>query len=566
MKAESSKNHQYYRSLTRRIVVLMISISIIPLISIGGVTIYYYSHSLKSNTIQYLETIVNKHKVHIDTFLNEKLGDIQTLADSFTIEQLLDNSFLRRRLEVLQIRYGGDFVDLGIIDDKGHQRAYAGPFKLEDARYSEADWFRKAVTKEFFVSDVFLGLRGLPHFIIAIKVRDDEGKLWMIRSTIDIEKFTSLVENITIGRTGHAFILNRNGEFQTEPRFRESGDFSFLNSLLGKDKLRAEVSIVENEKGMGQKVIYAISFLKDGEWMLVCRQDAADAFSSLYHVRRLVIFISLVSFFSALIISFFLTRRLVGRMELADLERIRMTEQVIEAGKLASIGELAAGIAHEVNNPVAIMVEEAGWMGDLLEEEEFQKSDNLGEFRRSLSQIKAQGTRCKQITHKLLSFARKTHSQLSDLQLNELVEEVVGLSQRTARYSNIKIETELGSDVPAITGSPSEVQQVLLNLINNAIDAIGKDGGTVKVSTHSDNDSVVIDVSDTGCGIPEAHIQRVFDPFFTTKPVGKGTGLGLSICYGIVDAMGGRVSVNSAVGKGTTFHVRLPISAKERER
>ena len=248
-----------------------------------------------------------------------------------------------------------------------------------------------------------------------------------------------------------------------------------------------------------------------------------------------------------------------------NIEKAKMQVQVIEVGKLASMGELAAGVAHEVNNPVAIMMEEAGWIEDLLGEEESQKGENLDEIKRALKQIKAQGERCKQITHKLLSFARKTHSQLSDLQLNELIEEVVGLSQRTARYSNVRIETELDSNIPPITASPSEVQQVLLNLINNAIDAVGKDGGKIKVSTRMDNDNVVIDVSDTGCGIPESHIQRIFDPFFTTKPVGHGTGLGLSICYGIVDRMGGKIAVRSSVEKGTTFSVRLPIQPNDKE-
>jgi two-component system NtrC family sensor kinase len=564
MNVDPDKNRYYYRSLTRNIVILMITISIIPFILIGGVTLYYYSRSLKANVMAYLEVIVTEHKVHINTFLDEKLANIQTMADTFTAKQLLDDSFLRKKLNILRERYE-DFVDLGIVDSSGYQRAYAGPFRLEDARYSDADWFKRAMGENYFVSDVFLGLRGLPHFIIALKKKDPQGNIWIIRSTIDIERFTSLVENITIGKTGHAFILNRNGEFQTKPRFEKGGRFSLADFYPKEGTEKAGVSIVERKQDFGNKVVYAISALKNGEWILICQQDSSDAFSSLYHVRQLVISIAFISFLSVLVVSFFLARAMVGRMKMTDEERIKMGEQVIEAGKLASIGELAAGIAHEVNNPVAIMVEEAGWIGDLLEEEEFQDIDNLKEFQRALAQIKAQGIRCKQITHKLLSFARKTHSQLTDLQLNELIEDVVGLSERTARYSNVKIETELDRNIPLITASPSEIQQVLLNLINNAIDAVGKDGGTIKLSTHMDNGNAVIDVSDSGCGIPEAHLQRIFDPFFTTKPVGKGTGLGLSICYGIIEKIGGTITVKSAPGKGTSFIVRFPIHPLEKK-
>ena len=558
MKKELGKGRQYYQWLSRIIVILMVSISVIPLLSLGGVTLYYYSRSLKANVMAYLEAIVNKHKIHIDTFLNEKLADIHILADSFPIENLLNDVFLDERLQELRERYG-DFVDLGIVNSNGYQQAYAGPFKLEDAKYSDADWFKRAMKQDFFVSDVFLGLRGLPHFIVAIKKRDPLGKIWIIRSTIDIEKFTTLVENITIGRTGHAFILNKEGEFQTKPKFRSDEDFPHVNSFLHQVTSKTGVLIIEKEREAGQRVIHAISSLKNGEWTLVCLQDAKDAFSSLYHVRRLVLIIAVITFLSGLGISFLLTRALVGRMEVADLERAKMSEQVIEAGKLASIGELAAGIAHEVNNPVAIMVEEAGWIEDLLADDDLGNAENIDEFKRALTQIKAQGTRCKQITHKLLSFARKTDSKLSNLHLNELVEEVVSLSQRTARYSNVKIETELDPVLPPMTASPAEVQQVLLNLINNAIDAIGKEGGTITIRTRTENGHTVIDVEDTGCGIPESQIQKIFDPFFTTKSVGKGTGLGLSICYGIIDRMGGKIGVRSAVGKGSNFCIRLPI-------
>jgi two-component system NtrC family sensor kinase len=234
-----------------------------------------------------------------------------------------------------------------------------------------------------------------------------------------------------------------------------------------------------------------------------------------------------------------------------------MNEQIIEAGKLASVGELAAGIAHEINNPVAIMVEEAGWIEDLLEED--GTCEDPAEVSRALKQIKNQGVRCKQITHKLLSFARKTDPELRKVQLNELIDEVVALSEQRVKYSNVKLKLNLAQHLPEVHVSPSEFEQVLLNLVNNALDAMTPDGGTLEITTRIDGGHVVVDVADSGQGIPKANLARIFDPFFTTKPVGKGTGLGLSICYGIIKKMEGEISVNSAVGLGTTFHVRLPL-------
>jgi signal transduction histidine kinase/FixJ family two-component response regulator len=228
------------------------------------------------------------------------------------------------------------------------------------------------------------------------------------------------------------------------------------------------------------------------------------------------------------------------------------------AGKLSLLGDLAAGIAHEINNPVAIMLEEAGWIQDLLEEEEFRQSENLEEFKRALMQIKTQGARCKAIIQNLVSFGQKTSLKVGEVRVNDLVAEVVRAYDKRLRAGDVKIDTRFAEFLPDCRLSSSEMQQVLTNLINNGLDAADPEGGRVEIRTRCDGPDVVIDVSDNGPGIPKAHLDKIFDPFFTTKPVGKGTGLGLSICYGLVEKMGGNINVESEPGMGTTFHVRIP--------
>ncbi|MCK5837306.1 MAG: HAMP domain-containing histidine kinase, partial [Desulfobacula sp.] len=211
---------------------------------------------------------------------------------------------------------------------------------------------------------------------------------------------------------------------------------------------------------------------------------------------------------------------------------------------------------------VAIMVEEAGWIEDLLEEEDLNGAENLDEFMRALRQINTQGKRCKEITHKLLSFARKTDSTINDVQINDAVREIVSLTAQMARYNNVGIETKLTQGIPYIRISPSELQQVILNLINNAIDAMEKSGGTIIIETNIskiEKNHLVISIEDNGPGIPKDNLDRIFDPFFTTKAVGKGTGLGLSICYGIIQKMKGKIDVYSQVGIGTKFRIWIPF-------
>jgi two-component system NtrC family sensor kinase len=295
---------------------------------------------------------------------------------------------------------------------------------------------------------------------------------------------------------------------------------------------------------------------------MIFQQNASDVFHDFIRARLIALLISIVGGGAIIVTAYVISKRMVKIIAKTDDENRMMNQQVIETGKLASIGELAAGIAHEINNPVAIMVEEAGWIEDLLEEEEFKESKNLEELKRALTQINTQGKRCKGITHKLLSFARKTDSKIHNVEINTLIKEIVSISIQMAKYSNINIETELQEGLPYVEISPAEMQQVLLNLFNNAIYAMEKTGGTIKIGTklsQLEKDNIVIIVEDNGPGIPESNLPRIFDPFFTTKPVGKGTGLGLSICYGIVQKMGGKIDVQSAVDVGTRFRIWIPF-------
>jgi two-component system NtrC family sensor kinase len=208
-------------------------------------------------------------------------------------------------------------------------------------------------------------------------------------------------------------------------------------------------------------------------------------------------------------------------------------------------------------------VEEAGWIEDLLEEENLQQMKNVGEFERALKQIHSQGQRCKEITHKLLSFARKTDFKTQKANLNELINDVMAISSRHSKYGRVKIKLDIHKDLPEFMLPPTELQQMLLNLVNNAIDAVEEDDGCISVTADTDKTNIVIKVSDNGPGISKEDLPRIFDPFFTTKPVGKGTGLGLSICYGIAKRMGGEIHVKSVPGSGTTFRVTIPAIKTE---
>jgi two-component system NtrC family sensor kinase len=254
-----------------------------------------------------------------------------------------------------------------------------------------------------------------------------------------------------------------------------------------------------------------------------------------------------------------LARKTVRTIQAADRKKERTAEQMYQTGKLAAVGELAAGVAHEINTPLAIMIEEAGWIGDLLQSDAMKSHPDRPEIERAARKIQSEGKRCKEITHNLLSFARETHFSFAEIDLPALIGDVVQISAKRAEYVDVTIRTDIQDDLPLILLPQTELQQVLFNLVNNALDAMEGAGGTLTISAGAEGKTLRIAVADTGPGIPREDQKKIFDPFFTTKPVGKGTGLGLSICYGIVERIGGDIKVHSAPDRGATFVVSLPL-------
>jgi len=582
MDTEEKRKSPYYMWFNRRMALIVIIVALTPMILVSGIILHRFSVYSHEMVHAHLEEMVLKHKHNIDFFLQEKLSNIRHLSRIFRLEEFKDEKFLRERLRALQEEYSSVFVDLGLIDETGRQVAYAGPFGLEKAYYGDAAWFREAIETDHYISDVFLGLRAQPHFIVATRQQVGDSR-YILRATIDFLSFNLLVENLRLGETGVAFILNREGEFQTRPpRESKLTQQQYLNlfekgrlaGIIDKDKggmfsdiqkwytpddnERASILTVEKIGQFDKKILIVAAFLKNNDWLLIFQQDADDAFARLNRTRKIAALIFILGALGIITVTLLVSRKLGRRIARVKSEKDMVEQQIIETGKLASIGELAAGIAHEINNPVAIMVEEAGWIQDLLEEG-IDKEGNLEEFNRALKQIENQGRRCKDITHKLLSFARKTDSRVQSLQLNDLITEVVDLSSQKSRYANVEVHTRLDPYLPETQASVTEMQQVLLNLINNALDAMEKKGGRLDIATESRDNEIAITIEDTGPGIPASNLARLFDPFFTTKPVGKGTGLGLSICYGIINKMGGKIEVESTVGVGTTFRILLPI-------
>ena len=237
--------------------------------------------------------------------------------------------------------------------------------------------------------------------------------------------------------------------------------------------------------------------------------------------------------------------------------KVQMQEQMAATERLASLGTLAAGVAHEINNPLAIIKESTGFMELILKKEEFSDMPRKKDFELALSKIEKGVDRARRITLQLLGFSRKDDSVLAEVNLKELIDDTIQLVEREAINKDVGIGTDIDDNESTVWCDIYQLRQVLINLLTNAIHATDS-AGKVNVSIEDAGDKFALIVKDTGRGIPKENLKRIFEPFFSTKPPGKGTGLGLFVTRGIIEKLGGEIEVTSRLGHGTSFCVKVP--------
>ncbi|MFH1760175.1 MAG: ATP-binding protein, partial [bacterium] len=540
--------------LRRKNIVRLVLTYLVPLIILIIYFQFQYRSILKERHLAQLKTIAESQSRTIDLFLRERVVNLSNLIDDPKLHIPPTGYIMKDLLSKLK-KTSETFVDIDFFDSTGNKLAYEGPYPLlEKKNYSHEKWFTnlRKLPGSFIITDIYLGFRKKPHFTIAVS-RIINGNYFVLRTTLDPQKFYEYTSSLEGAREIYTMIINKKGYYQIiSPNI---GNLLGYSTIIPPKtpRLNADKTNIN-----GKSVIYAYSWLENCDWALIVRRITENekiSISSMYgHVIAFSTMIILL-IFTVIVIR---AGRIVKNIEEADKTRAQLSDDLLHASKLAAIGELAAGIAHEINNPLAAINEEAGLIKDLINPEYNQKV-NVLELAPYLDSIQDSVFRCRDITHKLLKFVRKKEIDLNNHDINSLIQEIVeGLPGNKIKETNINITGNYGTDIPCILTDKNQLQQVILNMLNNSIDAIGESKGSITIQTSLEKNYLVIQIVDTGKGMYNEQLEKIFIPFYTTKGVGKGTGLGLSVSYGIIRSLGGEIDVSSRPGEGSTFTIKLP--------
>jgi two-component system, NtrC family, sensor kinase len=542
-----------YRRLWWLAVALLAAVSLTPLCIMTVIDFGVTKRAVTQENLHRTTITTSNTRRTLSYFLEERLAALTFAARVESFPVLTTPLRLAEMLKSLKSGFGG-FVDLGVIDASGRQVTYVGPYDLLGIDYSGQEWFKKTLESGYFISDVYLGFRNVPHMVISVRADLPGGGFFVLRATVDTQRINDILANIDLSGSGDAFLINHEGIIQTMSRSHGSV-LEHLPLGVPPSAERTEVYEIDNASG---GLIVGYAYIEGTPLILMVIKHQAELMKPWYAVRLNLVGFLAVSVLIILVVILGVATYMVEKIFVVDQTRAKTLQQMEHTNRMASIGRLAAGVAHEINNPLAIINEKAGLMKDLVfYGKEMPTPERLtGIVDSILASVERAGT----ITKRLLSFSRHQEVHIEAVSLPKVAEEVLSFLTKEAEYRRIKVEVAAAEDLPTIESDRGKLQQVLLNLINNAFQAMD-DGGhlCLRVFTPT-SDAISISVQDNGCGIPAADVKRIFEPFFSTKKKKGGTGLGLSITYGLVQELGGQLSVESELGHGSTFTMTFPLA------
>lgn len=540
--------------------------------AVAWVSFGVFRQSLRDEVTENLSQIAKDKATHISNWIAERQSDAEVVSGSPMVMKRVETltsprTTARQRTEakndletyltLMKDTYGS-YEELFILNPLGECLVSTG---LARDNTADRSYFKRAIRGETAVTDIHISPSlNRPTMLISTPIRSTRGKvIGVFEERINLHTINEIMGDIKLGRTGESYLVNSEGYFITESQFEPGHTLKKKLSTQGvKDCLRGNTGVGEYTDYRGRMVLGAYYWLPERQWALIAEQDRKEAFDRVYRLRKRIVAIGGMASIVVFVISLMISRGIVQKLTTTNRELARKRqEQVISSGKLAAIGEMAAEMMHEINNPLTTIKSLVYYL-----HHDFDRGDPR---RKDTAIVMGEIDKINTLTLRFLQFARPREPEFGPININRILDKVVRLFEHQIASQQIKVTKNLQPDISLVKVDGQQMGQVFVNLIMNALQAM-PEGGELDIFTEAGDldgaPAVRIGIRDTGGGISDDIEGRIFDPFFTTKT--SGTGLGLSITRRIIERNKGEIEFKSEQGEGSTFLIHLPTEKEGR--
>jgi two-component system, NtrC family, sensor kinase len=532
-------------------------LSLVPMLALGLTLHCVLADRSREMAQRELRVLIEEARRSLERFFGDRVTNLRGITLTQSRESLQDRSQLISVLKLTMLQ-SKSFLGIEVIGHDGDRVVRVGHPEADSPPhdYGKAAWFDTVMSSGIYIGDVFVGAGNVPQMVVAVSKQEESGS-WAVLATIRTDYVDQILASVRLAPGDNAFVVNTKNVLQAGSGF----PWTFQDHAP-KLNFTTSVGVTIGQRSLnGDEILYGTASLGTPSWVLVITQNLRGRISDLpgfgYYIGIILGLSTVLTILGTVLFAGWFVRD----SSRPTPDAASTQDSMIQWSKMAALGKMAAGIAHEINNPLAIIGESAGWMIDLFDEEDVRESANFRELKNCVDKIRDQVDRCKTVTHHLLRFGRRLAPIHETVDVNQILSETVSLFESEAYFREIEIRKHYDPLLPRVSTDPTQLQQVFLNIIDNALDAVGNAGSvTIKtVASPPPGNEIVIEISDTGQGMPKAVLGHIFDPFFTTKKTGEGLGLGLSVSYGIIKRLGGDIRVSSEEARGTTFTITLPV-------
>jgi signal transduction histidine kinase len=541
---------------------LIIAFLILTIIPLSFITYLSYKRTRKamyeSITVNFLQITMDKAS-SIQHWLFERKTDVQVISETPWIVEAIENPEQSAKfsafLEIVLKNYGF-YDELFIIDKEGNYCIGTGDSqsKKKDMDRKNRDYFYKTISGNPVMTDIRISeTLKEPTMFFSYPIRKNDNEIvGVLVARIKLDLIKKVMSEIETGETVESYLLNKEGYFLTESKFEKNAILNIRVNTEGfKACRRYHKGVGEYLDYRGKPVLGSYLYLEDRDWCLLVEQDVSEVFREISVLRRATISLTVLIVILVSLFSLIVSQIVVNSLKRRDREIEKHARERLKTEKLISAGQLAAGIAHEIGNPLAGIINCAKLIQTGLD-----KTDE--KTLKYLHSIQREAERCNKTIKNFLSFARETEMIFENVEVNAILKESLDLVAHQAASQHVHIKKTL-NDLRPMYGDKVQLKQAFTNMYLNSLAAM-VGGGDLIIETQQVGDYIEISIRDTGIGIDEKDLSMIFEPFFTTKR--EGTGLGLAMVYKVIDKHDGRIEVHSSKGKGTEFNIRFPIWKK----